>query len=77
MIIVPTEKQFDWRHAPVALFLIVLLNLLTYFLYQSRDMTKWLEVFASYEAHEFFEKEWPAFKNYLTEKKRNQTIKRL
>lgn len=75
MIIVPTEKQFDWRHAPVLLFLIVLLNLLTYFLYQSRDTTKWMEVFTSYQAHEFFEKEWPAFKKYLIEKKENEQLK--
>jgi membrane associated rhomboid family serine protease len=65
MIIVPTEKQFDWKHAPVVLFLIVLLNLLTYFLFQSRDTVKLMDITMSYEAHEFFEKEWPAFEKYL------------
>jgi len=68
MIIVPTEKQFDWKHAPVVLFLIVLLNILTFFLYQSRDMVKLMDVVMSYQTHEFFEHEWPAFENYLQEK---------
>jgi membrane associated rhomboid family serine protease len=74
MIIVPTEKQFDWRHAPIVLFLIVLLNLLTYFLYQSRDTAKWMDVATTYQAHEFFDKEWPAFKRYLKEKNEQELL---
>ena len=27
MVIIPTEKRFDWNHAPVVLFSIVLINL--------------------------------------------------
>ena len=75
MIIVPTEKQFDWKHAPVVLFLIVLLNLLTYFLYQSRDMVKMMDVYTSYQVHGFFEQEWPAFKTWLTEQKETELLK--
>lgn len=67
MIIVPTEKQFTWRHAPVVLFLIVLLNLLIFFLYQSGDSAKLQTAFSAYEQSEFFEREWPIFTNYLQE----------
>ncbi len=74
MIIVPTEKQFDWKHAPVVLFLIVLLNVLTFFLYQSRDMVKLMDVAVSYQAHEFFDKEWPAFEKYLAEEKETELL---
>lgn len=74
MIILPTEKQFDWKRAPVILFLIVLLNVLTFFLYQSRDMTKFMDVIVSYQTNEFFEKEWPAFEHYLQEKNETELL---
>lgn len=67
MIIVPTEKQFTWRHAPIVLFFIVLLNLLFFSLYQSGDSGKLQAAFAAYEKSEFFEREWPIFANYLQE----------
>lgn len=65
MIIVPTEKKFDWRHAPVVLFVIVLINVLVYFLYQSGDNKKVADAFTAYEAAGYFEKEWPLFQTYL------------
>ena len=65
MIIVPTEKQFTWRYPPLVLFALVALNLLCFFLYQSRDNDKWLEVSALYQQSDFFEREWPIFVNYL------------
>lgn len=69
MIIVPTEKQFTWRHAPIVLFFIVLLNLLIFFFYQSGDTQKIQQAFSSYQENDYFEREWPIFVNYLEEKK--------
>ena len=65
MIIVPTEKRFDWKHAPLVLISIVALNILVFFLYQSGDDKKYTEVFTRYYSSESFELEWPEFKRYL------------
>ncbi len=65
MIIVPAEKQFTWRYTPVVLFSLVLLNILIFFFYQSKDQAKLAEAFGSYQSHGYFEREWPIFANYL------------
>ncbi len=31
MLLIPTEKRFDWQHAPYILFSLVLLNCLIFF----------------------------------------------
>lgn len=74
MIIVPTEKRFDWRHAPVVLFIIVLLNVLVYFLYQSGDSKKVIDAFVAYETAGYFEKEWPLFQDYLKDHKETELL---
>lgn len=65
MIIVPTEKQLDWRHAPIMLCVIVLLNILIFFVYQSGDDKKLHTALDAYSNNEYFEREWPLFQNYL------------
>lgn len=65
MIIVPTEKRFDWKHTPIALFLIVLLNLLVYFFYQTGDGVKLEQAVEQYDQENILDVEWPAFKEYL------------
>lgn len=67
MVIVPTEKRFDWQHAPVVLFGIVLLNILLYFFYQVSDDEKIYEALESYSEQNYLELEWPLFKEYLTQ----------
>lgn len=65
MIIVPTEKRFDWQHTPLALFAVVVLNVLVFFLYQSGDNAKFERAFAVYEQYELFTLEWPIYQDYL------------
>lgn len=67
MVIVPTEKRFDWQHAPVVLFGIVLLNILLYFFYQVNDDKKILAALEAYTEQNYLELEWPVFKEYLTQ----------
>ena len=74
MIVVPTEKQFDWLHAPVVLFLIVLLNVLIFFIYQSGDAEKYLEAVHAYDRSGFIEQEWPLLKTYLKSKGETDTL---
>jgi len=77
MIVVPTEKQFDWRHAPIVLFVIVLLNVLVYFVYQTGDSEKYVTSIGSYLDAGYLEKEWPIFQNYLREQGENETLSAL
>lgn len=74
MIIVPTEKRFDWKHAPVFLFVIVVINVLTFFFYQSGDSQKLYFALQSYQEHQLLEREWPAFKAYLDQAGRGEEL---
>lgn len=68
MIIIPTEKRFDWKHTPVMLFLIVLINTLVFFFYQSGDNEKFYKALENYKQQELLELEWPVFKTFLSSK---------
>ena len=54
MIIVPTEKRFDWKRSPLMLIGIVVLNVLVFFLYQSGDSQKYTEALELYYNGDFF-----------------------
>lgn len=75
MIIVPTEKQLDWRNAPVVLCTLVLINVMVFFFYQSGDTTKIMEAMATYESRDYFAREWPAFEKFLEEKQETTQLK--
>ncbi len=74
MIIVPTEKRFDWKHAPVFLFVIVVINVLTFFFYQSGDSQKLYSALQAYQEHQLLEREWRAFKAYLDQAGRGEEL---
>jgi len=69
MIIIPTEKRFDWKHAPVVLFILVILNTLIYFVYQFGDSEKVYKAVISYNQKGYFDKEWPIYQEYLKSSK--------
>ncbi|MGQ9427470.1 rhomboid family intramembrane serine protease [Gilvimarinus sp. F26214L] len=66
MVIVPTEKRFDWQHSPLVLFGLVLLNVLVFFVYQSGDGMRLERAFAVYHQQNLLELEWPLYRDYLT-----------
>lgn len=65
MLIIPTEKRFDWQQAPIVLFAIVALNCLIFFFYQSGDTLKYFQAFEHYSSTGLFELEWPEYESYL------------
>jgi membrane associated rhomboid family serine protease len=65
MIILPTEKRFDWSNPPFALLLIILLNLLVFIIYQGGDNEKFAMAFGLYQQEELFDIEWPVYQDYL------------
>jgi membrane associated rhomboid family serine protease len=62
---VPTEKRFDWKHAPIVLFFIVLVNILTLFFYQSGDGEKLEAALDLYMEQELLHQEWIMVQGYL------------
>lgn len=67
MVVLPTEKRFDWQYAPVMLIAIVLLNVLIFFLYQSNDAAKMEQALTLYAESGLLKNEWPAYQAYLTQ----------
>ncbi|MAR00067.1 MAG: hypothetical protein CMI00_05955 [Oceanospirillaceae bacterium] len=65
MIILPVERRLDWKHAPVTLISIILLNILIFFLYQANDPQKFDAALGEYLSAGMLEKEWPVYKDYL------------
>lgn len=65
MIIVPTEKSLDWRHAPLVLCMLVFINVMVFFLYQSGDTKKIIDVMTTYQMKDYLGYEWPLFERYL------------
>ncbi len=70
MLIVPTEKHFDWQHAPYVLFAIVLTNIFVFIFYQSGDFEKISSAIEPFVEKGYVEKEWPIYSNYLQRENR-------
>lgn len=68
MVIIPTEKKFDWNHTPFVLFSIVLINVLVFLAYQSGDLEKFENALVEYKKENYLEIEWPLFEEFLREK---------
>ncbi|WP_223788746.1 rhomboid family intramembrane serine protease [Marinicella meishanensis] len=74
MIIVPTEKRFDWNNAPIVLFAIVIINVMVFYAYQTGDSEQWEEAIRIYVNDGLYEQELPHYKDYL---RQNQAIEEL
>ena len=65
MIIVPTEKRFDWQNAPIALFFIVILNVLVFYIYQTGDSDHFDEALTLYINEGIYQKELPHYHDFI------------
>lgn len=77
MIIIPTEKRFDWKHAPLALFALVILNIFIYFIPQSGDNEIVGSAFVEYKKQNYLLIEWPFLKTYLSSTNQTGTLNNL
>lgn len=77
MIIIPTEKRFDWKHAPFALFALVMLNIFIYFIPQSGDSEIISSAFVEYKKQNYLVVEWPFLKTYLSNTDQTDTLDNL
>lgn len=67
MIIVPTEKRFDLQNAPIVLFLIVILNVLVFYAYQTGDSDHFDEALRIYVSDGIYHKEAPLYSDFLNQ----------
>jgi membrane associated rhomboid family serine protease/mRNA-degrading endonuclease YafQ of YafQ-DinJ toxin-antitoxin module len=74
LIIIPTEKKFDWKHTPVVLFSFVILNVLIFFLYQTADQEKIIKSLDQYQQLNTIEAEWPIYEKYIKTKKNREDL---
>jgi membrane associated rhomboid family serine protease len=77
MIIIPTEKRFDWKHAPIALIALVMLNIFIYFIPQSGDNGVIGSAFIEYKKQDYLVIEWPFLKTYLSSTDQKNTLEHL
>lgn len=75
MLIVPTEKRFDWKHAPVVLIFLVIVNALVFVFYQSSDAEKAYTAIEGFANSGWVEKEWPIFESYLQQQQRDEELR--
>ncbi len=74
MIVLPTEKRFDWSNPPFTLLLIVTLNLAIFFFYQFGDDVKFETAIRLYQQAELFDVEWPEYQTYLSVHNQSQRL---
>lgn len=75
MLIVPTEKHFDWKHAPLVLIAIVLTNLFVFIFYQSQDIGKVNSAIVPFVENNMLEQEWSLFERYLEREDRTDDLR--
>ncbi len=68
MLILPIEKKLDWKRPPVALIILVLINIIVFFTYQDFDSHRQENAVNFYHANELLNAELPAYQQYLTDK---------
>ena len=67
MIIVPVEKQIDWRRPPLVLIFLVVVNVLVFAFYQTGDDELMSQAIEHYHQNEMLDTEWRAYKAYARE----------
>ena len=65
MLIIPVENRPDWRNPPLATLLLIVINVLVFFLYQGNDEKKLERAAQWYVASHLLEREHGPFLHYL------------
>ena len=65
MVIIPVENRPDWRNPPLATLLLIVINVLVFFLYQGKDTQRLEQSYEWYAQSGLLERERQPFLNYL------------
>lgn len=66
MIIIPVENRPDWKNPPVATLLLILINVLVFFVYQGKDPQRVEQSYRWYVESGLFDREQQPFRHYLS-----------
>ncbi|MGH8855165.1 MAG: rhomboid family intramembrane serine protease [Telluria sp.] len=66
MLIVPVENRPDWRRPPLATLLLIVINVLVFFVYQGKDTQRLEQSYQWYEQSGLLEREQQVFIDYLS-----------
>jgi len=66
MLIVPVENRPDWKNPPVATLLLILINVLVFFVYQGKDPQRVEQAYRWYVESGLVEREQQPFRQYLS-----------
>jgi membrane associated rhomboid family serine protease len=72
MLIVPVENRPDWKNPPLATLLLIVINVLVFFVYQGKDPQRVEQSFRWYVESGLFEREQQPFHDYLNRTGREQ-----
>jgi membrane associated rhomboid family serine protease len=65
MLIVPVENRPDWKNPPLATLLLIIINVLVFFVYQGKDPQRVEQSYRWYVESGLFEREHQPFRDYL------------
>lgn len=65
LLLLPVNKKIDWKRAPVVTLLLVLINCVVYFGFQTRDNERVIEAYKYYHKSRLPAVEFPAYLRYL------------
>jgi hypothetical protein len=65
MLIVPVENRPDWKNPPVATLLLIIVNVLVFFVYQGKDPQRLEQSYRWYVESGLYERERQPFLDYL------------
>lgn len=64
MVVLPTEKRIDWTRPPIAVFALILINVLVFLIYQSGDDKKFENAVREYQSRGLNELELAPYENF-------------
>lgn len=67
MFIIPTEKRINWQRPPIAVFSLLLINILVFWLYQGLDNHRIEIAVTTYNDLKLLDEELPAYQQYLAD----------
>ena len=65
MIIIPAEQSLNWRNPPIATLMLIILNCLVFFAYQSGDDERYVEAASYYVESGLLEREAPIYLDFV------------
>jgi membrane associated rhomboid family serine protease len=66
MLIVPIENRPNWKNPPLATLLLIIINVLVFFVYQGKDPQRVEQSYRWYVESGLLERERPVFRHYLS-----------